>query len=934
MKPLYYNLQRAVAQLGSALRSGRRGRGFKSRLPDPQCCPTRSVCLVFVLRGHTGILSAMRLRSICLSVGVAVALLAPTFVVPVALAQSSNDPPDADAGLDYAVTPGQDTTGKLDASNTFDTEDRANELAYSWKPITDAYKWIPVTPRGSPRGRTAEFDVPPLKLVNQRGVYHIDFELTVVDTDGASSTDIIRVTLNQPPQAQIALSAKLPHPNPTDANQNGVIDDEEKYTVDAVIDAPLEGGNDANDWDIQEGARLTLTGSSSTSGEENPKLTYTWERRAVRPNNLPVFANSPARTRRQSITIDLPDTLQNNATAYVQYRLVVTNQSGVTDSALVNITVRDQPSAPTVQVSLRSANQPAQVAYQVDPNQLNQPARFVVAPGQAVQLIATAEDKDGTQTRRLSHLWAAGDTGQAAAIQLTQVAPTRRGATSRATYTAPAQLPEDTSAVTQTLTVTVTDDTERTAQTTVTFITANNQAPQAVAPANIISEDGAQGGDDQSGTVQVRGLGIDSADDTLTYQWRFVDAQGNLLDPTDAPVTLVDPTQPTTSFDVPELRGGHLLVHLQLVVTDSWGVFDTDTVTITIFGRNDAPTASAGANQTVVTRTQVTLDATASTDPDPNEQLNYSWAYTGITLNPPARVTPLTPQDSNDLRAFWPTANNEYPTVLTSARSVKPTFLAPKFTHLRSVRLTFTLTVTDSANSTSQDEVHITVVGRFFSGEIDHPDFCRNKSLGGQRTYPHDSTKDGVADVCSLRSTRREAVVRQQALTSLASINRGDFVRQVNQACKGIGDEDYTQYGDKPEDLKKDVCSTGQIAAPPEPPNPEANPKFYSGPVITGPNFCVNFSLGGALTYPHDGDGDGIAEVCALPYTRREAVARQIALDTFASHSQFRGLLAVSCQASAGTQFGGDKPEDLKTDVCATIASTTSQERTGTALPS
>ena len=59
------------------------------------------------------------------------------------------------------------------------------------------------------------------------------------------------------------------------------------------------------------------------------------------------------------------------------------------------------------------------------------------------------------------------------------------------------------------------------------------------------------------------------------------------------------------------------------------------------------------------------------------------------------------------------------------------------------------------------------------------------------------------------------------------------------------------------------------------------NGMFYSG-VIDGPDFCTNYSLGGAHLIAHDSDGDGVADVCSLPYTRREAIARQNAVEALA----------------------------------------------------
>ncbi|MYG93757.1 MAG: hypothetical protein F4138_02000 [Acidimicrobiia bacterium] len=856
------------------------------------------------------------------------ALLASVLALaPAALAQVRNSPPEAIAGDDYALTPGVDTTGYLNASGTFDVEDNQSSLTYRWSILTEAYNWLTIIRTGTPLGRTAEFQVPPLRLVNRASIYHIDFELTVTDSGGLSATDIIRVTLNQPPEATITMSAKLPHPNPTDTNGNGRIDDAERYTVDAVIDAPFEGDNDANDWDVQEGARITLTGSSSTSGLSDERLTYAWQRRAARPN-LTGFNIDPAISTQPTITIDLPETLRNQATAYVQYRLVVTNQSGVSDTALISITLHDQPAAPTVQIALRNASQPAQIAYKPNPNQINQPARYVVAPGQTVQLMATADDKDGTQARHLVHAWQATTED----VAITQLNATRRGTTSLATYTAPSQLPAGQTHIIQVATVGVTDLTDRTTTVPITFIVTNNQAPEAVAPADLISEDGARGGIDGTGIVTIPGLGFDSNDDTLTYLWQQVDANNVPL--ADPPVVLINPTEPTTSFQAPELRSGRLAINLLFTVTDSWGVFDTDVVTITVFGHNDPPSANAGSNQKVQPRSTVVLDATATTDPDPNEHLTYLWAYTAIAVNPLAVINPITSQDQNALRAFWPTGGTSYPDVLTSQRTVRPTFRTPNIINLRSVRLTFTLTVTDTAGNTSQDEVHVTVVGRFFSGVIDGPDYCHNRSLGGPRTYASDADKDGVAEVCSLRTTRREAAARQQALNTVASLNTADFNREVRQACRVIDGEDFTQHGDKPADLAKDVCSTGVVAPQPQPPDLTANPQFFSGPVIDGPNFCFNFSLGGAVTYPHDGNGDGIAETCALPYTRREAIARQTALDTFASHPAFTNALITACLSAVVAQVTGDKPEDLAEDVCANARSLNPNPQTGTPLPS
>ena len=66
----------------------------------------------------------------------------------------------------------------------------------------------------------------------------------------------------------------------------------------------------------------------------------------------------------------------------------------------------------------------------------------------------------------------------------------------------------------------------------------------------------------------------------------------------------------------------------------------------------------------------------------------------------------------------------------------------------------------------------------FFSGVVTSQDFCTNHSLGGARTYANDIDGDGVADQCSLSTTRREAVARQRALgtfnVSLTTLERAE----------------------------------------------------------------------------------------------------------------------------------------------------------------
>ena len=100
--------------------------------------------------------------------------------------------------------------------------------------------------------------------------------------------------------------------------------------------------------------------------------------------------------------------------------------------------------------------------------------------------------------------------------------------------------------------------------------------------------------------------------------------------------------------------------------------------------------------------------------------------------------------------------------------------------------------------------------------------------------------------------------------------------------------------------------------------------------MITGPDYCTNASLGGAITYAFDSDGDGVADTCSLPYTRREAVARQVALEMYRAHSQYNSAVAAACAALGSTDFG-DSTAALATDVCSPMAA---DPVLGTPLPS
>jgi hypothetical protein len=197
-------------------------------------------------------------------------------------------------------------------------------------------------------------------------------------------------------------------------------------------------------------------------------------------------------------------------------------------------------------------------------------------------------------------------------------------------------------------------------------------APDYVVVTAINASPIANAGPDQAvsalSTVTLDGTGSFDPDGNLplTYQWFQTSGPG---------VALSNPLAPQPTFAAPPMP---CVLTFDLIVTDSLsGASVPDSVTITV--QNQAPVANAGPDQTVIVSTSVTLDGTASYDPDGHLPLTFLWTQTGgplVVLNNPALAS--------------------------------PTFLSPS----TQVTLTFSLVVTDSLMvSSPPDSVSIFVTG-------------------------------------------------------------------------------------------------------------------------------------------------------------------------------------------------------------------------------
>ena len=147
----------------------------------------------------------------------------------------------------------------------------------------------------------------------------------------------------------------------------------------------------------------------------------------------------------------------------------------------------------------------------------------------------------------------------------------------------------------------------------------------------------ADAGDDQSvkegSPVTLSGsLSYDPDDDPMTYQWSQVSG---------TPVELTDPNAVSVSFSAPGVgQSGETLV-FELTVSDGLAEA-TDQVNVIVENVNHAPNANAGPDQTKNEGSAVTLDGSATRDPD-GDPVTYLWSQVsgiGVILSDTSAVQP------------------------------------------------------------------------------------------------------------------------------------------------------------------------------------------------------------------------------------------------------------------------------------------------------
>ena len=593
-----------------------------------------------------------------------------TDTVTITITAGDNDAPTANAGSNRTVNEGASVT--LSGSGT--DPERETPLSYSWR-LSSGTPSVTLT---NANRASASFTAP-TQLVNSASLV---FELTVTDNRGASGSDTVTITVTAGPNDA-----------PTaDAGSSRTVNGGAAVTLSGSGTDP-ESETLSYSWRQTSGASVTLTGASTAT----PSFTAPT---GLAGGSILVFELTVTDARGASavdtvtITIPAPDTTpdsfsftaRNNvdpATEVTSNTITVggintTVSISVTNGALIvdgaAFSGNTVSSGQTVAVKVTSSSTFGQrVTATVTIG--TRSASFVVttrAGSGNANLSALYLTYGNEQSLALSPAFNAATTSYTAAI--TGAVTLTVSATASDSGASFSITPADgdnvasghqvalTSVGSTAITVRVTAEGGATRDYRITVTRRN--APHTVAA-------GSNQTVDEGDAVTLSGSTTDPDGEALTYLWEQSSGTPS--------VSISSSTAASASFTAPTQLAANATLVFRLTVTDPHNLRVSDTVTITVTaGANDAPTASAGSNQTVNEGATVTLSGSGN-DPE-NETLSYSWRQSSGT--PDVSL-------SNANRA--------------TARFTAPTQL------VNNASLVFELTVRDARGESDTDTVTITV---------------------------------------------------------------------------------------------------------------------------------------------------------------------------------------------------------------------------------
>jgi hypothetical protein len=399
--------------------------------------------------------------------------------------------------------------------------------------------------------------------------------------------------------------------------------------INNVNHAPLADAG--ADQTVPENENVTLDGSHSADVDADP-LTFAWEQTAGPAVTLLDSGSAAPR-------FTAPDVNSDGTT--LTFRVTVDDGYGGTASDQVKVNVRYVNRAP-------SAN--------AGPDQARE-------EGSVVTLDGTGTDPDANP---LAFAWTqvGGPTvvlSDTAAPNPTFIAPdvTREGATIL-------------------MRMVVSDSYGGAATDDISIQVKNvNHAPVAQAPANLSVAEGE--------TVTLVGTATDAdteEQNALQYSWQQ----------TGGPAVILGTAGNTANFSAPmvaALRDARATLRFKLTVKDPNGATGTDEIDVIVTNIDHAPLANAGGNLTVTEGATVTLNGSASSDPD-GESLTFAW-----------------------VQIAGPNV------VLEDADTAWPSFTAP-IVDLAGATLKFKLNVSDGFNPASSDIATISVSNAHSLPDVSH----------------------------------------------------------------------------------------------------------------------------------------------------------------------------------------------------------------------